>query len=132
MIKRAGGIPINYKEQDFAENKYDVIVDVVGADYFNRNIDALNKGGRLALIGFISGAKAQANLGPILVKHLSVFGSTTSGLDEKKKAKLMKDIEPYFEKIKPFKDKVFGFDGVPEALQYMKEYKNAGKVVVRV
>lgn len=130
LIKRFGAKAINYKEEDFAENKYDVIVDIVGADYFNRNIAALNKGGRLCIIGFISGAKCEAKLGALLTQRLTVFGSTTSGLPPEDKARLRGEVVPYIGKIKPVADKVFEFEELPEALEYVKGYRNVGKVVV--
>ncbi|MFC0407544.1 NAD(P)H-quinone oxidoreductase [Roseomonas elaeocarpi] len=75
----------NYREEDFAEavkratdgQGVDVVLDMVGAPYFARNIQVLRRDGRLVLIAFLGGAKAETvDLTPIMVKRLSVTGST--------------------------------------------------------
>ena len=52
----------------------DVILDNVGGPYLQRNLDSLNIGGRLFLIGFLGGAVTEVNLAPLLMKHLTVQG----------------------------------------------------------
>jgi len=75
----------NYREVDFAEaakratagQGVDVVLDMVGAPYFARNIQVLRRDGRLVMIAFLGGAKAEAvDLTPIMVKRLAVTGST--------------------------------------------------------
>jgi putative PIG3 family NAD(P)H quinone oxidoreductase len=75
---------INYKTEDFAavvkaESKggADVVLDMIGASYFDRNLACLARDGRLSIIAFLGGAVAEkANLTPIMVKRLRVMGST--------------------------------------------------------
>ncbi|MDX3928759.1 MAG: NAD(P)H-quinone oxidoreductase [Shinella sp.] len=76
---------INYRNEDFAAviaqetggKGVDVILDMIGADYFERNLKALGRDGRLSIIAFLGGTVAeQANLLPIMVKRLRVMGST--------------------------------------------------------
>jgi len=76
---------INYHEVDFAEEikrltayrGVDVILDMVGAPYVDRNIASLKRGGRLLMIAFLQGSTvAELDLLPIMVKRLTVTGST--------------------------------------------------------
>ncbi len=84
---------INYKTEAFAERikaltngrGVDVILDFVGAPYWNDNLASLAVGGRLMLIGFLGGAAGQLNLGAILPKSLTISGTTLrrTPLDQK-------------------------------------------------
>lgn len=56
----------------------DVILDCVGASYFQRNLDSLNFDGRLFIIGFQGGVTTQVDLRPILAKRLTIQGITDS------------------------------------------------------
>ena len=132
LIDKLGAVAIDYRSKDFGKEKYDVILDIVGGDYFNTNLAALKKGGRLAIISFIGGAKTEANLAPLLLKHLSVYGSTIRGLSLEEKKKLRDEITPYFPKIKPIIGKVFEFAEKEQALDYIEQYRNIGKVVVDI
>ena len=75
---------INYREQDFvAEAKaltegrgVDLILDMVGGDYIPRDLQALAEDGRLALIAFLGGPKAEVNFAPLMVRRQSITGST--------------------------------------------------------
>jgi NADPH2:quinone reductase len=75
---------INYRTQDFAEEVkrltdgkgVDVVLDMVGADYLGRNLRSLARDGRLVIIAFLGGFKTEADLRPIMVKRLTVTGST--------------------------------------------------------
>lgn len=73
-------VAINYRDEDFVERLRaetdgvgaDVILDIMGAAYLDRNIDALATGGRLVIIGMQGGAKADLNIGKLLAKRASV------------------------------------------------------------
>lgn len=74
----------NYREVDFVAaireqtggRGVDVVLDIVGGDYFQRNIEVLAMDGRLVLVGQLGGAKAQINTTPIFLKRLTITGST--------------------------------------------------------
>jgi NADPH:quinone reductase-like Zn-dependent oxidoreductase len=74
---------VDYREQDFVEEVRkatdgrgaDVILDIMGAKYLARNIDALALKGRLVIIGMQGGAKAEINLGALLMKRGTVFAT---------------------------------------------------------
>ena len=73
---------INYREEDFVEHirdatdgGADVILDLMGAAYLDRNIDALAPDGRLVVIGFQGGVKGELNLGKLLAKRAGVIAT---------------------------------------------------------
>ncbi|NUR87485.1 MAG: NAD(P)H-quinone oxidoreductase [Nonomuraea sp.] len=78
---------VNYRTQDFAEEveDVDVILDIIGAPYLAGNLKVLRTGGRLVLIALQGGSTAEIDLGTVLYKRLSVFGSTLRArpVDEK-------------------------------------------------
>lgn len=72
---------INYREDDFVERMTevggaDVILDLLGASYLDRNIDALAADGRLVIIGMQGGVKGELNIGKLLGKRAGVIGTT--------------------------------------------------------
>jgi len=136
---------INYKEEDFVQvvkantlKGVDVIMDMVGGDYFERNLDALKKDGRMSIIAFIKGPKITANVSAILLKHLTVMGSTLRSrpLSEKKQIaqELREKIWPQVEKgqITPVIDKIFPLGEAEKALTHMEQGLNIGKILIRV
>lgn len=74
-------VVINYREEDFVERVRaeaggaDVILDIMGAAYLDRNIDALAIGGRLVIIGMQGGVKGELNIGKLIGKRASVIGT---------------------------------------------------------
>jgi NADPH2:quinone reductase len=78
-------ITINYRDEDFVArlreetNGADVIFDIMGGSYLDRNIDALATDGQLVIIGMQGGVKGELNLGKLLVKRARVIGTTLRG-----------------------------------------------------
>jgi NADPH:quinone reductase-like Zn-dependent oxidoreductase len=77
-------ITINYRDEDFVarlreENGADVIFDIMGASYLDRNIDALATDGQLVIIGMQGGVQAELNIGKLLMKRARVIGTTLRG-----------------------------------------------------
>jgi putative PIG3 family NAD(P)H quinone oxidoreductase len=80
-------ITINYRDEDFVARLReetdgggaDVILDIMGAAYLDRNIDALAADGQLIVIGMQGGVKGELNLGKLLVKRARVIGTTLRG-----------------------------------------------------
>ncbi|GII77654.1 NAD(P)H quinone oxidoreductase [Sphaerisporangium rufum] len=67
---------INYREEDFAEKvRADVILDIIGAKYLQRNVAALNTGGRLVVIGMQGGSRGELDLGALLARRASVHAT---------------------------------------------------------
>ena len=82
---------INYNDEDFEiiikelNKGIDVILDIVGGEYFQKNINLLNKYGRLINIAYLKGSKVEVNLLPIMLKRLIITGSTLRIREDKEK-----------------------------------------------
>lgn len=138
---------INYKTEDFeaviseqTENAgVDVILDIVGAPYLERNLNLLRRDGRLVYIAFLGGAKAkEVKLGQIMMKRLTITGSTMRARNTAEKAEitqgLMQHVVPLWEKGQcfPMIFKTFKFEQIQEAHAAMDLGDHVGKVVVEV
>jgi len=137
-------LTINYKEDDFEKlikdklSGVDVILDIVGGEYFQKNINILNKFGRLINIAYLQSPLIKANLLPIMLKRLIVTGSTLRVRSDEEKAvirdSLISNVWPLFEKksINLVIDKKFNFDDVKKAHEYMEKNQNIGKLVLKI
>jgi len=138
---------IDYQQEDFAkaianytENQgVDVIVDVIGAPYFRQNIESLAPDGRLVLLAFMGGYKiTDASLIPVLMKRLSITGSTLRSRSLPYKIKLTQDFQAFAWEaitdgtVAPVIDSVFDWREAAEAHRRMEANTNAGKIVLRV
>lgn len=138
---------IDYKSQNFKDvvlettNNYgvDVIIDFIGANYFNGNIDSLTRDGRLILLATLSGGKVtDFDVRKILAKRLKIIGSTLRSRSLDYHIKLTKGFKEFaYDKIvsgriKPVIDKVYDWTDVTEAHKRMEENKNIGKIVLRI
>lgn len=91
---------INYRVEDFVEvvrtatggRGADVILDMVGAAYLQRNLSALNTDGRLVIIGMMSGAKAEIDLRPLVSRRLVVTGSALRPRTVEEKAAIVRSV----------------------------------------
>ncbi len=134
---------IHYKEQDFvAEVKnmggVDVILDMVGGKYMQRNLTCLRPGGRLVSIAFLNGPKAELSMGGLLLKNLRWSGVTLRGRSAEQKAAYLQDIEytvwPWITDgtLSPVIDSVFSFKEVEKALKRMEECLHLGKILLQL
>lgn len=138
---------INYKKQDFEEvintannnHGVDVILDIVGAPYLEKNLSLLRRDGRLVYIAFLGGAKAkEVKLGPIMMKRLTITGSTMRARNSAEKAEIAQGLKqhvlPLWEKGQclPMIYKTFKFDEIQQAHACMDTGEHVGKVVVEV
>jgi NADPH2:quinone reductase len=137
---------INYKEQDFVEeikqltdNKgVDVILDMIGGDYFPRNIKCMAIDGRLVQIAVQMGPKVEINLLPVMLKRLTISGSTLRARDDVFKAaiagKLLENVWPLLEsgKIKPTIHSTFALTDAAKAHQLMESSQHIGKIILTV
>ncbi|APO73902.1 quinone oxidoreductase protein [Rhizobium etli 8C-3] len=138
---------INYKSEDFAEviraqtggHGVDVVLDMVGAAYFEKNIASLARDGCLSIIALLGGAVAdRANLAPIMAKRLTVTGSTMRPrtLEEKRAIRddLLSQVFPLLEagKAAPVIHRTFAFEDVVEAHKLMETSSHIGKITLTV
>lgn len=116
----------------------DVILDLVGAKYFQANLESLNLKGRLILVGTTGGAKAELNYGLVMSKRLKIIGTVLRSrpIDEKAEAtrKFTEEVVPLLAsgQIKPNIDKVFKIEQIREAHEYLESNASFGKVVLEI
>ncbi len=136
---------INYNKTDFFEeiknskiSSVDLILDFIGGDYINKNINLLENDGKLINIGFQNGSKSEINLMKIMLKRLTITGSTLRIRDNSFKGKvlnnLVKFVFPKIEKgsIKVFIDSIYKLDDVVKAHKRLDEGKHIGKIVLNI
>jgi NADPH2:quinone reductase len=135
---------INYREEDFQEriqemfgpNAVDLILDTVGASYWQKDLAVLKTCGRLILFGIMSGITAETPLATVLAKRLRIIGTTLRArpLEEKILAvqAFAHQVVPLLAqgKLKPVIDSVFPFERLHEATNRMERNENTGKIVL--
>ena len=132
---------INYREQDFVAalgpEGADVILDVIGAKYLDRNLDALAVNGRLVVIGMQGGVTADLNLGKLMSKRAAVIATSLRArpLDEKAAivAAVREHVWPLLEdgRVRPVVDRVFPLAEAAEAHRLMESSTHIGKILLR-
>lgn len=137
-------VAINYREQDFVEavreatdgRGADVILDVVGAKYLERNVEALAPYGRLVVIGLQGGAKAELNLGMLVNKRAAVIGTALRPRPVAEKGAIMAAVKDHVwplvadGRIKPLVDKTFPLTQVTAAHEYFDSGEHVGKILL--
>ncbi|WP_225821489.1 NAD(P)H-quinone oxidoreductase [Streptomyces naphthomycinicus] len=89
-------VAIDYRTQDFAEHgPYDVILDVIGGDYLERNVRSLAADGRLVVIGLQNGLEGNLNLAELVFKRASVHGTTLRTRSAEQKAAIVAEVRKY-------------------------------------
>ena len=140
-------LAIDYRTEDFAARVLkvtdgrgvDIVVDFVGAPYFQKNLEALAIDGRIVMLATLGGATVdQVNLRYLFRKRATLFASTLRNRSLQYKIRLTADFVghamPLFEdgSLKPVVDRVFDWSQVAEAHRYMGENQNVGKIVLKV
>ncbi|WP_299167549.1 NAD(P)H-quinone oxidoreductase [uncultured Arthrobacter sp.] len=137
-------ICVNYREQDFVAEVgaatggrgANVILDVVGAKYLSRNVEALATGGRLVIIGLQGGAKAELNLGALMAKRASVAGTTLRSRPVEEKSAIMAGVREHVwplisnGSIAVPIDRTFPLTDVVHAHEYFDSGQHTGKVLL--
>ena len=137
---------INYRETDFVTAVreatggagVDVVLDMVGGDYLQRNLESLAMEGRLVQIGQLGGPKAQINMIPVLQRRLTITGSTLRARTVAQKAVLAKavydNVWPLFEsgKLRVLVHETFPLRDAARAHRVMESSAHIGKLVLVV
>lgn len=116
----------------------DVILDMVGGEMTSSNLKMLAYGGRLAMIALLAGAKAEVNLGALLLKNLTITGATLRNQPWQVKAAiasaLQADIWPKMEAkaYQPHIARIFAFEEAYAAQQFMEENRHIGKILLQL
>ena len=145
-LKLGADRAINYKTEDFvAEVKAatggtgaNVILDMVGGDYVERNYDAAAIDGRIVQIAFLGGPKSTVNFSKLMVKRLTHTGSTLRPRSNADKAAMVAAIEAramplvHEGRVKPVMDSTFPLEKAAEAHRLMETSAHIGKIVLAV
>jgi NADPH:quinone reductase len=135
-------IAINYRKEDFVEAlrareiKPDVILDMVGGDYLARNIACANKDARIVQIAFQKGAKIEADFLPLMLKRLTLTGSTLRPRTIAEKASIARALEEKVwpllvqGKCKPVIHATFPLAEARAAHELMESSAHVGKIVL--
>jgi putative PIG3 family NAD(P)H quinone oxidoreductase len=137
---------INYKEQDFVEvisqltggNGVNVILDIIGGDYFPRNLKCMAFDARLVQIAVQGGPNAEINLLPVMLKRLTITGSTLRARDNAFKAaiakSLLENVWPLLDygQIKPIIHTTFPLAEAAKAHALLESSQHIGKIILTV
>lgn len=131
---------INYKTTDFektlAVTGVDLILDMVGGDYFDKNLNILHPEGRLVYINAMSGNQVPLNIMKMMLKRISITGSTLRSRDVTFKSALAAEIQqkvwPLLEngQFKPQIFATFPFSQAPQAHELMESSNHIGKIML--
>jgi len=117
----------------------DVIIDPVGGKNFGENLNLLNRDGRLVMLAAMGGTKAsEPNIGQIVFKRLSILGTTLRSRNLEYQIALTREFwaqtrDAFVSKqLKPVIDRVFPFEEIAAAHQYMEENRNVGKLLLKI
>jgi len=145
-LKLGADRAINYKAEDFAQviqtetdgQGVNLILDFIGAPYYESNIASLAINGRLVLIGQLGGGKVQADLGLLMRKRLHITGTTLRAQPLEAKIEITRRFCEFglaglaAGNLKPVVDRVFPLAEAAEAHRYMEAGQNFGKIVLKV
>ena len=137
---------INYREQDFvaevaritAKRGVDLVLDMVGGDYIPKNLKCLASDGRLVFIGFMQGGRAEVDWRHIMVKRLTITGSTLRASPAARKAEIARSLRakvwPLFARreIRPIIHRVFPLAEAAAAHTLMESSQHIGKIMLAV
>ena len=146
MKELGAELAINYNKDDFEKiiNEYtnnegiNIILDIIGADYFNKNLNILSKNGKLLIIAFQGGFENKLNLLPILKKWLTVTGSTLRPRSVEEKGLIANQL---YEKVWPLIEKkvvlpqIYGsykLEDANKAHSLVESSQHIGKIVLTI
>ncbi|WP_108484881.1 NAD(P)H-quinone oxidoreductase [Oceaniglobus ichthyenteri] len=136
-------VAVNYRDDDFVAvmkgaGGANLILDMVGGDYLPRNVKALADDGRLVQIAFLNGPKVELNFAQLMVRRLTITGSTLRPQSDLAKARiaraLERDVWPKLAsgQIAPVMDQEFALADAASAHARMESSAHIGKIVLRI
>lgn len=138
-----GATAINYREEDFVEvlrdaGGADVILDMVGGSYIPRNIKALADDGRLVFIAFLESPKAEVNFAQVMLRRLTITGSTLRPQSDAAKAEIARALAAHVwpmvgaGKLRVLVDSEFPLEDASRAHARMETNAHIGKILLKV
>jgi putative PIG3 family NAD(P)H quinone oxidoreductase len=140
-LRVLGATPIDYERDDFAQSTAaaggaDVVLDIIGAAYLDRNLKALNVGGRLVMIGLQGGRVGEINLGTMMTKRITLAATTLRARPHAEKATIVRgvrdDVWPLVESgaINPIVYRRIPMADAAEAHRIVEASEHIGKVLL--
>lgn len=137
---------INYKTEDFEQvlstlqlnNRIDVILDMIGGPYIQKNLNLAAPEGRIVNIAYMNGFKAEVNFAPLLMKRITMTGSTLRAQTFAQKAVMVEEIMarifPLLEtgRIKPLIDSIYPLEQAEQAHAHMMSGQHMGKIILKI
>jgi putative PIG3 family NAD(P)H quinone oxidoreductase len=137
---------IDYTTSDFVEEARavtgglgpDVVLDVVGGDYIERNLQAVAVKGRIVQVGLMAGGGTSVNFGLLLPKRVSLIGTVLRARPIEEKIALTRrfaaEVLPLFENggLRPVIDSRYGLERIADAHRHMESNANVGKILVDI
>jgi len=134
---------INYRDEDFVkilqqEGGANLILDMVGGEYLPRNLRTLAEDGRLVQIAFLQGPKVAVNFAPLMMRRLTITGSTlrpqSDGAKAAIAAQLEREVWPLLAagRVAPVMDSMFSLEDAAQAHARMESSAHIGKIVLHV
>ena len=135
---------VKYSEEDFHNifkremegGAIDLILDMIGGDYFQKNIDLLGVEGRLVTIAFLKGSSVKLDLGQLMMKRIHLTGSTLRPRSAEFKSKIAGELREFVwplldsEKVKIHVDSVFPLEKFKDAHIRMENGNHLGKIIL--
>jgi NADPH:quinone reductase len=142
--ERLGARAINYRTADFVQvtrdftgaKGVDVVLDIVGGDYLQKNIECLAMHGRLIQIGLLGGSRAEINLRPLMQKRLTLTGSTLRTRSIAEKGAIARELEARVwpllasRQVAPLIDRTLPLGEAAEAHRLLESGEVIGKIVL--
>jgi NADPH:quinone reductase len=139
-------VAINYRTEDFVEvvrretsdEGVDIILDIIGGDYFPRNMECLGLNGRLVQIGLQGGARTSIDLTRVLYRRLTITGSTLRARTVEEKSELARAVETHVwpliadGRVRPLIDRTFPLTSAADAHRRLESGEHVGKIVLTV
>ena len=136
-------IAVNYREADYVDvlreaGGVDVSLNMVGGDYIARDLRILRDDGRLVMIAFLQGPKMELNMAPVMVRRISITGSTLRPQSVSAKTEIARALEdrvwPLLAagRVAPVMDRTFTLDQAAQAHARMETSQHIGKIVLTV
>lgn len=131
---------INYKTQDFERELQnegvDVVLDMIGGDYLSKNVNILNPEGRLIHINAVDGSRVDLDIWKVMLKRLTITGSTLRSREYEFKKSLAQEIKKYVwplvesKQFKPIIFQTFSFSEASEAHRLLEKNTHTGKIIL--
>lgn len=132
----------NYTSDDYVSaiknlNGCDLILDILGGEHLPKAISILNQNGRLISIAAMQGGASEIKMGSVLIKNLTIIGSTLRNKSIEKKSQILKEVQQHFYPlieigaIKPVIDSIYEFEAYKQAFAKMESRSNFGKIILK-